>query len=135
MINLTKLTNRKMENQKKLTDAEILIKLNAVKLTKNGSLYKMQIQVSNEYLHILEGRNGIIDMAARITQAFPVSYKLYSNRTREVFYWELILYCQKNIITNGGARPKSNLEDFAVIPGALLRIELLEQILLRKKNP
>jgi hypothetical protein len=34
----------------------------------------------------------------------------------------------------GPERPKSNLEDFAVIPGALLRIELLEQILLKERK-
>jgi hypothetical protein len=58
MINLTKLTNRKMENQKKLTDAEIQNVINAVKLTKwfaTKCKYKSAMSIYN----ILEGNWNI----------------------------------------------------------------------------
>jgi hypothetical protein len=42
---------------------------------------------------------------------------------------------KKNITQWRARKPKSNLEDFAVIPGALRIEKLLEQILLSRETP
>jgi hypothetical protein len=128
-----------MENQKRLTDAEILLNvINAVKLTKNGFATKCKYKSAMSIYNILEGRNGISDdMAARITQAFPeVSYNFIQTGRGDVLRLGASPILPKEHYPMGGPeKPKSNLEDFAVIPGALLRIEkLLEQILLEQRK-
>jgi hypothetical protein len=71
-----------MENQKRLTDAEILLNvINAVKLTKMGSL-QMQVQVSNEYLQYTRRSNGISDIRKNYPRFLEVSYNFIQTGRR-----------------------------------------------------
>jgi hypothetical protein len=123
-----------MENQKKLTDAEILLQIiNAVKLTKNGFATRCKYKSAMSIYNILEGRNGISDdMAARITQSFPeVNYNFILTGKGEILNAELS-GIQRPLYPNTSDKVKGTLEDFASVPGTLLRIEKLLEELLKK---
>jgi hypothetical protein len=99
-----------MENQKKLTDAEILLNvINAVKLTKNGFATKCKYKSAMSIYNILEGRNGISDdMAARNPSCSQKLAITLFKRTRRCFKLA-ILYCQKNIIQWGGQKDQNQI--------------------------
>ena len=128
-----------MENQKQLSDAEILLSIiNAVKLTKNGFATKCKYKSAMSIYNVLEGRNGISDdMAARITQTFPeVNYNFIVTGKGEVLkLGALPSQNRTSYPLPNQERPKSNIEDFATVPGTLLRIEkLLEQLLIEQRK-
>jgi hypothetical protein len=84
----------------------------------------MQVQVSNEYLQHTRRSNGISGYTARITQDSQKLAIILFKQDGRCFKIGSQPYIAKRTLPNGRARkPKSNLEDFAVIPGALLRIE------------
>jgi hypothetical protein len=109
--------------------------INAVKLTKNGFATKCKYKSAMSIYNILEGRNGISDdMAARKATLFPeVSYN-FIQTDKERFQISKPILPKEHYPMGGVRKTKSNLEDFAVIPGTLLRIELLEQILLKERK-